>query len=462
MSAGDERGRSVLRVEGAGDAIRGEVQVPGHKSVAHRAALFAALAPGRSVIDAYPEGADTLTSLALVEALGARVQRRDGGRVVVVAPDELRAPTEPLHCGNSGTSARLLAGLLAGRGLAAELRGDASLSRRPMERVARPLRALGARVEALGEGGTMPLSVKPAPLRGAEVRLEVASAQLKSALLLAGLGATGSTTILEPGRSRDHSERMLRLMGADLSFRPGFAKIVGPCPTLRPLSARVPGDPSSAAFLAVLATLREGSELALPGVLCNPTRDVFVSVLRRMGADLSWKRQRVEGAEPVADLMVKGAALRATDVAAGEVPGCLDELPVLAVAMACAEGTSRISGARELRVKESDRIAGTAAGLRAFGAEVEEHEDGWSVHGPARLVGARPDPLSDHRLVMAFAVAAAVAEGSSEVPGADWADVSYPGFVSDLSRLGVAVSRQAGQAFRGEAPLRGAFRKRNA
>lgn len=430
-----------LVVEGRATGVAGRIRVPGDKSIAHRAALFAALADGPSVIRRYPDGADNASSLGAVAALGCEVRRAADGTVRVVGHGgHLTPPSEPIDCGNSGTTARLLAGLLAGRGCAATLIGDASLSVRPMGRIVDPLAELGAQLSAQGDGRTLPLAVTPAPLHPADVSLRVASAQVKSAVLLAGLGAAGTTRVTEPAPSRDHTERLLARMGAPLRAGAGWAEVDGPVGSLAPLELTVPADPSSAAFFCVLGALVPGGPVELPDVLMNPTRVGFLRALDRMGATIGRAGERTEAGEPVCDLVVRPSPLRAVELSGDEIPAAIDELCVLAVAMTQAEGTSVVSDAAELRVKECDRITAMVEGLRAFGASIEERPDGFVVHGPSPLRAATPATHGDHRVVMSLAVAAALADGTSTIDGAEHAAISYPAFAADLAHLGVRAS----------------------
>jgi 3-phosphoshikimate 1-carboxyvinyltransferase len=411
-------------------ALEGEVKVPGDKSITHRAWLLAAVARGTSRVRGANPGADCAATLAAVEALGAGVERGDGEVRVTGRPDGLRAPATPLDLGNSGTGLRLLAGLLAGQGVAATLVGDASLSRRPMARLVEPLAALGARLTAEGEGGTPPLRVHGGTRpHGATVETTVASAQVKSALLLAGLGAGGTTTVIEPAPTRDHTERLLPAFGVPCG-RPDArtASVRGPA---APGAAHleVPGDFSAACFWLVAATIAPAGSgrLRLPGVGVNPTRTGALAVLARMGARITVGNERRVGDEPVADLVVEPAALVASDIAPDEVPSLVDELPVLALAQAVARGRSTVRGAGELRVKESDRISAVVNGLTAIGGTATAAPDGWSIEG-GPLAGGTVDSRGDHRLAMAFGIASLAAPGPVTILGAEMIDTSYPGF----------------------------------
>jgi 3-phosphoshikimate 1-carboxyvinyltransferase len=357
---------------------------------------------------------------------------------VVQGRGTLSPPALPLDCGNSGTSLRLLSGMVAGAGFEATLDGDASLRRRPMTRVLAPLRAMGARAQGrqFNAEECAPLVFSGGALQGRMHELKVASAQVKSCLLLAGLQAEGITQVREPQPSRDHTERMLRAFGAPLSIAPdGTVRVER---LSRPLSLpsrlRIPGDPSSAAFFVGASVLVPGGSVTCVGVDVNPTRTGFLRVLARMGALVLTEPAGDEAGDPVATLHVRpGARLRGTTILPSEVPSLLDEVPLLAVVCSQAEGVTRLSGAAELRVKESDRLRQVCRGLAAMGAEVEETDDGFVLQGPARLKGAHLDAAGDHRIAMAFAVAGLVADGETSIEGAQWVDISYPGFFAQLA-----------------------------
>lgn len=407
--------------------LEGTVQLPGDKSISHRALILNSVADGPARVRGLSPGADVASTAACLRALGVEI---DGGEVVGRGLGGLRPAAAPLDCGNSGTTMRLLAGLLAGQPFVSTLVGDSSLLRRPMDRVAEPLSLMGGYVE------TAPLRVGGKPLQGLEYGLPVASAQVKSALLLAGLGAAGPVTVVEPAATRDHTERMLRAMGAPLRVEGLRVSLMGPVRRLDPLDVEVPGDLSAAAFWLVAAALHGKGAVRLEHVGMNPGRTGVLGVLERLGARVQRHREVLEGEEPVADLEVARAPeLRAFEVGGSEVAGLIDELPVLAVAAALLPGTSRITGAAELRVKESDRVAAMASGLRAMGADVSELPDGWEIRGPRALAGARVDSLGDHRVAMALAVAGLLAEGETEVEGAECVDISYPGFWDQLEAL---------------------------
>jgi 3-phosphoshikimate 1-carboxyvinyltransferase len=424
-----------MKIEPA-TALRGDIAVPGDKSISHRALLFAAIADGESEIEGFGASEDTLSTAAAVRALGAEVSV-EGERVRVggVGLRGLREPAGPLDCGNAGTLMRLLPGILAGQEGRFVLMGDESLSGRPMERVAEPLRAMGAHVETTD--GHAPLVVGGGALSPVRWELPVASAQVKSCVLLAGLYAgEGPTTAVEPFPSRDHTERLLEAGGARLSRKPREAK-VWPAERLRPLALEVPGDFSSAAPFVLAATLLPGSEVRLHGVGTNPTRTGFLAVLERMGARVAVFNRRVAGGEPVADLEVHSAELTATEVGEEEVPALLDELPLFALAAAMAHGDSVVRGAAELRVKESDRLETVKDALRPLGVRIETRHDGLRVRGvPSRPKGGGVvDVAGDHRIAMLGAIAGLVSREGVELRGAESAAVSFPDFFAMLDSL---------------------------
>jgi 3-phosphoshikimate 1-carboxyvinyltransferase len=422
-----------------GTALQGNLDVPGDKSVSHRAVMLAALADGVSRIEGFLEGEDTRATAAAFARMGVRIDMPAPGIRVVhgVGLDGLQPPSDPIDCRNAGTGMRLLAGVLAGQRFDSVLVGDASLSKRPMQRVIDPLERMGAHIDA--DGGLPPLRIRGGQaLRGIDYTLPVASAQVKSALLLAGLYATGATRVREPHPTRDYTERMLAAFGWPVTFVPGAASLSGGH-RLHATDVHVPADFSSAAFFIVAASVIPGSDLRLHRVGMNPRRTGLLAVLRAMGADISETDAGEQGGEPVADLHVRHAPLRGIDVPVRHVPDMIDEFPALFVAAACAEGATTIRGAAELRVKESDRIATMAAGLRTLGIEVEEAPDGARILG-GRLQGGAIDSRGDHRVAMAFAVAAQVADGDVRI--ADVANVatSFPGFQALAASAGFAIS----------------------
>ena len=422
------------RIVSGGGRLTGELRVPGDKSVSHRALILGALADGVTEAAGLAPGADVRSTRGVLRSLGVEIDVTGAdARVTGRGLGGLAAAKGDLDAGNSGTTMRLMAGALAGHAFPSRLTGDESLSRRPMERVAVPLRALGARVE-LSEKGTAPMTVRGGSLRGIEVTLKVASAQVKSAALLAGLHASGRTTVVEPAPTRDHTEKMLGLFGVPVE-RDGLRATVVGGSRLRAARVEVPGDPSSAAFWVAAAALAIGSELVVRGVMANPTRTGFLDVLERMGADVRREKSAARAGEDCVDLVVRGGKLRATDVATREIPGLVDEVPILALAAARAEGISRFYDLDELRHKESDRLAGIKDLLVRFGAKARVEGDDLIVEGPARLKGAKVDSLGDHRLAMTGFVAGFLADGETTVRGADCAEISYPSFYEDfLSR----------------------------
>ena len=417
-------------------SLRGAVAVPGDKSISHRAMLVGSICEGETRVRGFGRSEDTESSVRAMRALGVEVED-DGSdvlRIQGVGSRGLRAPDGPIDCGNAGTLVRLLAGILAGQAWQQfELVGDASLSARPMDRIAVPLAEMGAGVETAE--GHLPLGIEGRPLRGITYELPVASAQVKSCLLLAGLYAEGETTVLEPVPTRDHTERMLRAAGARVRTAPGRAT-VQPSERLELGEITVPGDVSSAAPLILAATLLPGSELIVTGVGVNPTRTGFLDVLERMGARIAVFNRRTAGGEPVADLEVTHAELVATEIESEEVPRLVDELPLFVLAAAMARGTSRVRGAQELRAKESDRIAVVAEGMRSVGAHVSPRPDGFTIRGvPARPRGGKMRSAGDHRLAMLAAVTGLVSRDGVQIEGAEAVAVSFPGFFDLLDSL---------------------------
>jgi 3-phosphoshikimate 1-carboxyvinyltransferase len=424
-----------------GGSLRGTVQVPGDKSISHRALLFGAIAEGETRIEGLLPAEDPLSTAACLRAMGVAVSPIRAGEPVIVQGvglDGLREPDDILDCGNSGTTMRLLLGLLAGRaGRHFVLTGDASLRRRPMRRVGGPLATMGAEIHGREGGNLAPLAIAGRTLHGATIRTPVASAQVKSALLLAALTAEGPTTVIEPALSRDHSERMLRAFGAHLvvAGAGGTEVTVTPGATLRGQAVVVPGDISSAAFWLVAGAITPGAELTVDNVGLNPSRTGILEVLAEMGAAIEVRNPREVAGEPVGDLHVRYSPLKAFAIGGSLIPRLVDEIPVLAVAACCAEGVSTICGAEELRVKETDRLAVMARHLGAMGARLEEHADGLTIQGVTPLRGAEVASETDHRVAMSLAVASLVAQGASRLHDSAAAAVSYPGFWDDLARL---------------------------
>ena len=419
----------------------GEVVVPGDKSISHRTVLFASIADGESVVEGLADGEDVASSVAAMRALGAEIDH-DGTDIRILGRglDGLHKADRPIDCGNSGTTMRLLAGLLAGQGFPSTLTGDASLRRRPMRRIAEPLLAMGASVQT-SRDGTAPLEISGGGrLRAITFRPEVASAQVKSCVLLAALYADGPTTVVERAVSRDHSERLLAAMGANISIeadRGGARVTIEPGRRLGVVGGRIPGDTSSAAYWLVGATLLEGSRLLLPGVGLNPTRAAIVDLMVDWGADIVVERVDDWCGEPVVDLRIRGvgAALTGGVIDADMVPGLIDELPLIAALGASTTDGVEIRGAAELRTKESDRIATMAAALRALGVDVDEYPDGLAVAGGQTLGSGHVDTAGDHRIGLAMAAVALAARGPVTIENADTMAVSYPGFATALESV---------------------------
>lgn len=424
----------MTKVEPA-SAVVGHIAVPGDKSISHRAVLLAAVAEGETRITGFGRSGDTESTLRAVRALGVEVAEDDVDaiRVVGVGLRGLRAPDGPVDCGNAGTLLRLLAGLAAGQDGPIALTGDASLRTRPMERVAEPLRRMGARVETTD--GCAPVTVAGGSLRAIDYELPVASAQVKSAVLLAGLYAEGQTTVVEPVPTRDHTELLLEAAGAVVTRR-ARSSSVRRADRLGFGAVTIPGDFSAAAPFVVAATLLAGSELHVHGVGLNPRRTGLLDVLERMGGRVTAYNRRRIGREPSGDLDVRSAELVATEVGPEEVPRLVDELPLFALAASCARGTSRVRGARELRLKESDRIETLAAALRGIGARVRALPDGFEITGvPARPRGGAIDAAGDHRIAILGGVAGAVSREGTVIRGAEAAAISFPGFFELLAQV---------------------------
>jgi 3-phosphoshikimate 1-carboxyvinyltransferase len=422
-----------------GGTPRGVHRVPGDKSISHRALLIGALTAGTTRIEGLLEGEDPLATARAVNAIGARATRHADGAWTVesAGASALRAPDAPIDCGNSGTTARLLCGVLAALPGTSTLVGDASLSRRPMRRVAAPLARMGATL-TLSASDTLPVRITGARLQGFEGDAPIASAQVASALLFAGVASGQGVSLRSSGLSRDHTERLLRAGGARVTHS-GDQVHLAPGAQLAALTVRVPGDLSSAAFLLAAAALVPGAALTVEGVGLNPTRTGCLELLARFGAEVETEILDAPGGEPVGRVTVTGRGLRGLDIAPHEVPWAIDELPLLLVMAAAAEGVTTLRGAAELRVKESDRLATVAAGLRALGIAVEERPDGLRITG-GRLQGGTVDAAGDHRIAMAFAVAATVATGPVRITGTRQVETSFPGFLAAVQAAGLTVA----------------------
>ena len=421
--------------------LRGEVRVPGDKSISHRALIFNAIAEGEAIVANLGPGADCVSTLRCLRALGVKIETGDDGsiRLTGAGLQGLSEPDDLLDAGNSGTTMRLMAGLLAGQRFFSVLTGDASLRRRPMKRVVEPLRQMGGQIWGREGDGLPPLAIRGTALSGIDYRLPVASAQLKSAILLAGLHSRGTTVVREPSASRDHTERMLRAQGADVRVD-GLTITLNPGRPLKALSMEIPGDISSAAFWLVAAAIHPDAEIVVRDVGMNPGRTGVLEALEAMGARIQVIPRGERAGEPIADLVAVSSKLRGIEVKGDLVPRLIDEIPVLAVAAVFAEGQTVFADASELRVKETDRIAALAIELTRMGAQVTEQADGLVVGGTGRLGGAVCQSHGDHRMAMALAVAGLVAEAEVTVEGSGAADVSYPAFWSELNRLAGGVS----------------------
>ena len=421
-----------------GGPLRGRGRVPGDKSISHRALLLGALADGAGHVRGFLPSGDCLATVGCLRALGVQVEEHDASTLTIHGRGlrGLQAPHGPLNCARSGTTMRLLAGVMAGQSFGCTLTGDPQLIRRPMRRIAEPLRRMGAGIEAID--GHAPLTIHGRRLHGHDHTLAIASAQVKSALLLAGLCADGPTTVRQPGPARDHTERMLDAMGAHIEID-GLDVTLTPPPSLAPLSLRIPGDVSSAAFPLVAAALVDGSEVVLAGVGVNPTRTGLLDVLRAMGAGVALAAGREQGGEPVADVSVCASDLVGVEIRGELVVRMIDEFPVLAVAATQAHGATIVRDAAELRVKETDRIATIVAELATLGARIDPLPDGFIVEGPTQLHGGVVDSHGDHRLAMALTIAGLVADGEVVIKNAECIDDSFPGFVEVMQGLGAEM-----------------------
>jgi 3-phosphoshikimate 1-carboxyvinyltransferase len=423
-----------------GGALTGRLRVPGDKSISHRSIMLGSLAEGETGVTGFLEGEDSLATLSAFRAMGVEIEGPDAGRVHIrgVGLQGLQAPADALYLGNSGTSMRLMSGLLAGQAFATTLTGDTSLSGRPMRRVVEPLTTMGARIDATATG-TAPLRIHgSATLSGIDYNMPVASAQVKSSLLLAGLYASGRTCIAEPAPTRDHTERMLTGMGYPVE-RAGNRVCLEGGGKLCGIDIDIPADISSAAFFLVGASIAPGSELVLEHVGMNPTRTGIIDILLRMGADIAVTNERDVGGEPVADLRVKSARLTGIDIPPELVPLAIDEFPVIFVAAACAQGRTVLTGAGELRVKESDRIQVMADGLNTLGVNAQATADGMIIEGGPLGAGC-VDSHGDHRIAMAFSMAALRAGGAIEINDCANVNTSFPGFVEQAGRAGLGIS----------------------
>jgi 3-phosphoshikimate 1-carboxyvinyltransferase len=425
----------MKRIAQVGTPLKGEIQVPGDKSIGHRAVIFGSIAQGRSRIFNLSGGEDNRRTVQAFKDMGVRIWPESA----VLCVDgrgwgALTAPAHTIDCGNSGTTMRLLSGVLAGRPFSSQLDGDDSLRRRPMQRVIDPLVRMGARISGREGKGLAPLKITGGKLKAIHYQMPVASAQVKSAILLAGLQADGVTMVEEPQTSRDHTELMINGFGGEVKVNGRTVSVAGG-QTLCGRDVHIPGDISSAAFFLVAAAIIPGSEVIVRNVGMNPTRDGVIEILRRMGAHVESMNTRIETGEPVADLMVRGARLHGVQIGPEMAARTIDEYPILAVAAAAADGQTAISGVKELRYKESDRISAMAEGLRSLGAAVEERQDGMTIEGGKPLRGGNVKSYGDHRVAMALAIGGLASEGGIEIDDADCVNISFPSFFELLDKI---------------------------
>ena len=415
--------------------LKGEITVPGDKSISHRAVMFGSLAKGTTEITGFLQGADCLSTISCFESMGIAIENK--GDIVLVHGNGLRGLKKPetvLDCGNSGTTTRLISGILSAQNFDVTLTGDASIQKRPMKRIMEPLSLMGADIVSVNGNGCAPLAIHGKALHGIHYTSKVASAQVKSSILLAGLYADGPTSVTEPYVSRNHSEIMLNLFGAHVTTTNTTATIE-PASELHSRKINVPGDISSAAYFIAAGLMVPGSEILIKNVGINPTRDGILHVCKAMGADLTLLNVKEDKGEPVADILVRASSLHAAEIGGSIIPTLIDELPMIAALACFAQGTTVIRDAAELKVKESNRIAVMVENLSAMGADITETEDGMIIHGGKPLHGAVIDSKKDHRIAMTFAVAALGASGETEILDADCVNISYPGFYGDLERL---------------------------
>lgn len=427
-----------LQISGRSEKLAGHIKLPGDKSISHRAMLLAAMGDGPSRLQGVLQSGVTHAMLKCLNALGVESNYLYDDDLLILG-NGWTSPSNALDCGNSGTTMRLLLGALASAPVRATVDGSPRLRQRPMDRIVAPLKRMGAQIQAKNGHGQPPFIVEGQKLHGIEHELPVASAQVKSGILLAALFAQGETKITEPSPSRDHTERMLKNLGVSIMRNNGTIRLVPQRGALPSFTMHVPGDISSGAFPIVAALLVPNSKLELSGVGINPTRTGILNVLRSMGADINVENLRQSCGEPMADLMVQNRSLMPVEIDGRQVASMIDELPIFAVAATQAEGISSVSGAAELRLKESDRISAITTGLKRMGARIEARDDGFIVEGPTNLKGAVLDPVGDHRIAMAFAVAGLIAEGQTTIQSSACISESYPNFAADLANLGAII-----------------------
>ena len=411
--------------------IKGELTFPGDKSISHRALMFAGLAEGESRISNLSTGVDVQSTRKCLEACGIKI--RNDRNDVIVKGRKFSDPIEPLDCGKSGKTTRLLLGLLAGQGINATFVGDKSLSARPMNRILEPLFQMGLKCES--HDGKLPITIQNSDLNGIQYESPVASAQVKSAILLAGLGASGKTSVKEPILSRDHTEKMINGLGVDISIKGLTATVSNLSTPFSSFQFSIPGDPSTAAFFAASAALVPNSEIVLNRVLANPTRIGFFAALEKMGVGIEWLDQWDEAGERIRNIKIFHQALNSTPITIDNIPGLIDEIPVIAILATQVEGKMEIRGAEELRIKECDRIHAICKNLKTMGADIQELDDGFIINGPTPLYGAKIETFHDHRIAMAFAIAGLVAHGKMVLDHPECASISYPEFYDELERM---------------------------
>ena len=415
--------------------LRGELEIPGDKSISHRAIMFGSLAKGTTEVTHFLQGADCLSTISCFQKLGIDIENnRDKIIIHGKGLHGLSAPTDILDCGNSGTTTRLISGILSGQAFTSTLTGDASIQKRPMKRIMDPLHQMGADIISLHDNNCAPLTIKGSKLQGIHYHSPIASAQVKSAILLAGLYAEGETRVTEPYISRNHSEIMLSYFGANIKTE-GTTAILLPNPSLEGQKIAVPGDISSAAYFIAAGLLVPGSEILLKNVGINPTRDGILRVAKEMGGEIELLNMNTDNGEPTADLLVKFSALHGITIGGEIIPTLIDEIPIIAIMAAFARGTTIIKDAAELKVKESNRIQVMVDNLKAMGADIESTEDGMIIHGGKDLHGAIIDSHMDHRIAMSFAIASLLADGHMTILDKNCVDISFPTFYQDLNRL---------------------------
>ncbi|MBI5574534.1 MAG: 3-phosphoshikimate 1-carboxyvinyltransferase [Elusimicrobia bacterium] len=412
--------------------IKGEIEIAPDKSISHRALMISAVAEGTSRIKNFLKAEDCISTMNCLKKLGVDIAEKDGEIIVKGNGLKLKKPSGVLDAGNSGTTVRLLSGILAGQNFATKIIGDESLSKRPMKRIIEPLEKMGAKIKS--NNGYLPIEIEGGNLKPINYDSKISSAQVKSCVLFAGLYADGITSFTEPEKSRDHMERMLKSFGAKIEFNKNTVSIKG-IAKLHPSDVFIPGDISSAAFFMVATAIVKGSELKIKNVGINPTRTGIIDVLKRMGAKIEIENKREIADELIADIVVKSSELKSTNIERGEIPLLIDEIPIIAVAATQSEGITKITGAKELRVKETDRLKAIVSELKKMGAEISELEDGLIVKGPTKLNGVRVDSYKDHRIAMSLAVASLVAEGNTEILNRECVNISFPEFWNVLKKI---------------------------